>query len=250
MTKLEFLAAFRSACASMPALPIELTESAIADYERQFSDQLLSGLAEPVIVDRWGAPSQAAMKLKLGTLNGNLKQAVSVEKVARVGMSGLGLAVMDFFLLIPGAIYLALMLAFYIASLAVYLSGIFVSASSLAGVNYIDIPAYYLMNDHSVKGTTHLDIGSVEIDSTDIGSEPEAEKQSWADTNSADHPPHFLRDKGFHIATHINQGSLWKGIGSTMAGMLMLVLCLLATRFTFGLLRQFVAWHFSVLKNA
>jgi len=247
MTKLEFLAAFRSAC---EALPMALTEAAIADYERQFTDQFLTGVAEQVIVDRWGAPSQAAMKLKLGTLNGNLKQVVSVEKVARVGMSGLGLVVMDFFLLIPGAIYLALMIALYAGSLAVYLSGIFVSASSLAGVNYIDVPAYYLMNDHSVKGTTHLDIGSVEIESTDISAEHGADKKTQSDGNSADHPPHFLRDKGFHIATHIGRGSLWKGVSSTLAGMMLLVLCLLATRFTFGLLRQFVAWHFSVLKNA
>ena len=85
VTKLEFLAAFRLACDTLPG---ELVEAAVADYERQFTDALLAGELESAIVQRWGAPQHAALKLKLGTFNGNLKQVVTAEKVARVGFSG------------------------------------------------------------------------------------------------------------------------------------------------------------------
>lgn len=244
MTKLEFLAALRTAC---EALPPEITEAALADYERQFTDQFLSGQSEQRIVDRWGSPSHAALKLKLGTLNGNLKQAVSVEKVARVGISGVGLALMDFFLLIPATIYLVVLTAFYTVSLAVYLSGIFVSASSLAGVNYIDVPTPTLFEHVNLKGSTRLNIGSVDIVPTDLTVLAE-DKKNPAEAEPV--PAHFLRDRGLHIATHINKNSLWKGISTTLAGMLMLVLCLLATRYSFRVLRQFAVWHFAVLKNA
>lgn len=236
MTKLEFLAAFRLACDTMPAEPVE---AAIAEYERQFTDLLLSGLSETAIVAQWGTPQHAALKLKLGTFTGNLKQAVNVQKVARVGISGAGLAVLDLILLIPASIYAVLLSAFYIVSLAVYLSGIFVSASSLAGVNYIDIPAHALLSKLATKGTTHLSLGSIDIEPADIGLESDDEPSDAAKP-----------DRGFHIATHVDKSSIWKGLSTTVAGMLLLVLCLLTTRFTFRLLRQFVAWHFSVLKNA
>lgn len=244
MTKLEFLAAFRLACDSMPPEPVE---AAIAEYERQFTDLLLSGLSETVIVERWGTPQHAALKLKLGTFTGNLKQAVNVEKVARVGISGVGLAVLDLILLIPASLYATLLCAFYIVSIAVYLSGIFVSASSLAGVNYIDIPAHALL---SKLATTHISIGSLDIEPGDIGTDSDDEPAGLNQSESAEQGTHFKRDRGFHIATHIDKSSIWKGVSTTLAGMLLLVLCMLTTRFTFRLLRQFVAWHFSVLKNA
>ena len=34
-----------------------------------------------------------------------------------------------------------------------------------------------------------------------------------------------------------------------VAGMVLLVLCLLATRFSFRTLKQYVIWHFTVLRN-
>jgi uncharacterized membrane protein len=247
VTKLEFIAAFRLAC---DTLPVELVDTALAGYERQFTDQFLSGVSEQVIVERWGTPQHAALKLKLSTLNGNLKKTVSVERVARVGMNGVGLALMDFLLCIPAMIYLALLSAFYIAALIVYLTGIFVSASSLAGVNYIDVPAHYLLHDFAMKGSTHFNIGNIDIVPTELVKEDEPVLPEASKEPGADHTPHFLHDRGFHIATHLNKETIWKGISTTLAGMVLLVLCFLATRFTFRMIRQFVAWHFSVLKNA
>ena len=247
MTKLEFLAAFRLAC---DALPAELVEAAVADYERQFTDQLLAGLSEPVIVERWGTPQHAALKLKLGTFNGNLKQAVTAEKVARVGFSGAGLALLDLFLLIPASVYFSVLGAFYLAAGAVYLSGIFISASSLAGVNYIDIPAHTILNQFTMKGSTNISLGTIDIEPAFIGVEADTAQSEPDQTGSATHPSHFMRDRGFHIATHINHSTIWKGLSTTVAGMLLLVLCLLATRFTFRQLKRFAGWHCTVLKNA
>ena len=244
MTKIEFIAAFRSACDTLPS---ELVASALADYERQFTDQLISGVSEQVIVEHWGSPQHAALKLKLGTFNGNLKQAVSAEKVARVGISGVGLAFMDIFLLGPAMVYSALLAAFYVVALVVYLTGIFVSASSLAGVNYIDVPAHYLLNGFSMRGHTRFDLGDIDIVPTELGNDDVSEKNAEEVSIES---PHFFHDRGFHIATHLSKDSIWKGMSTTLAGMVLLVLCFLATRFTFRVLRQFVAWHFTVLKNA
>jgi len=247
VTKLEFLAAFRLACDTMPA---ETVDAAIAHYERQFTDLLLAGMSEAAIIAQWGTPQHAALKLKLGTFTGNLKQAVNVEKVARVGISGAGLMVLDLILLIPATVYATLLCAFYIVSLAVYLSGIFVSASSLAGVNYIDIPAHELLSKMAMSGTTHISLGSIELVPADIGQDSDDEQPGADQAESARRDPDATPERGFHIATHVDKSSIWKGISTTVAGMLLLAFCLLTTRFTFRLLRQFVAWHFTVLKNA
>ncbi|MET3108907.1 putative membrane protein [Oxalobacteraceae bacterium GrIS 2.11] len=247
MTKLEFIAAFKLAC---DALPIELVDAALVNFERQFTDQLLAGVSEEVIVDRWGSPHTAALKLKLGTLNGNLKKTVSVEGVARAGISGIGLMVMDLFLLVPAAIYCAVLSAFYLAALLVYLAGIFISASSLAEVKYIDVPAHYFSNEFAMKGSTHLKIADIDIVPAELADGDDLAKAGSDDESPEQHPHHFLRDQGFHVATHLDKNTFWKGLATTLAGMLFLVLCFLATRFTFRMLRQFVAWHFSLLKNA
>ena len=247
MTKLEFIAAFKSACNN---LPTELVDLALADYERQFTDQFLAGVSEHIIVERFGSPQHAALKLKLSTLNGSLKTTVTAEKVARVGMSGVGLVVMDIFLCIPAAIYACALFAFYCAALVVYLVGIFFSASSLAGVNYFDVPARYFLHNGAMRGSTHLTIGAIDIVPTELINNDERTPVDAPQSGDVEHTQHFLHERGFHVATHVGRGTIWKGLGTTLAGMVLLVLCFLATRFTFRLVRQFAAWHFSVLKNA
>ena len=253
MTKIEFISAFKSACETLPG---GLVDAALADYERQFTDQIISGVSEQVIVERWGTPQTAALKLKVGTFNGNLKQAMSAGKVARVGVSGVGLVFLDILLLGPAAIYSALLAAFYVVALLVYLTGIFVSASSLAGVSYIDVPAHYLLNNFAVKGYTHFDLADMDIVPTDLTNDDASPTAAGVTGVAEDsdhvqiHSPSFFHGNGFHIATHLNKDSIWKGISTTLAGIVLLVLCFLATGFTFRKLRQFVVWHFSVLKNA
>ncbi len=246
MTKLEFLTAFKQAC---DALPTELVDAAVADFERQFTDQLLTGVPEHSIVERWGTPQHAALKLKVSSFNGNLRQSVNVDKVARVGISGVGLAIMDFFLFFPGLIYLVVLAVTYLAALIVYFAGIFVTASSLAGVNYVDIPAHYLPHDFSMKGSTHLDIGNIDIVPTEVFNEDKSATPAPKEPTSAD-LPQVVHDRAYHVATHLSKSTIWKGISTTLSGMVLLVLCFLATRFTYSMLRQFVTWHFTVLKNA
>lgn|GEM_PF-6632393 len=251
MTKTEFLAAIKSACET---LPVELVDAALADFERQFTDQFISGVSEQTIVERWGSPQAAALKLKLGSFSGNLKQAVSAQKVARVGLSGVGLLLMDIFLLGPAMVYSALLATFYAVALAVYLTGIFVSASSMAGLNYIDVPARYLLNNFTTKGYSHLDLDNIDIAPLGLISDDALPKvaDTTDPTNNQDQlqSPSSFHERGIHFATHLNKDSIWKGIGTTLAGMVLLVLCFLSTGFTFRKLRQFVAWHFTVLRNA
>lgn len=245
MTKLEFLAAFRAACVNLRE---DVVEAAVADYERQFTDHLLAGGNEADIVGRWGSPATAARKLRLSTFNGNLAQAVSAEKVARVGVSGLGLAAMDLLLVGPAIIYTFVLGLFYAVSLAIYLSGIFVSAASLAQVNYIDLPTEYLTGAFNFDGRDSLKFANVEIVPDEIADVDAAATPTPGAGN--DLLLHSLHHKNFHIATKINQQTIWKGLGTTVAGMVLLILCLLATRLSFRAVRRFAAWHFSVLKNA
>ena len=247
MTKLEFLDSFKSAC---DALPPDLVDTAVAGYERQFTDQFLSGLSEQSIVAQWGSPQHAALRLKLGTLNGNLKQVVNAEKVARVGFSGFGLLMLDLFLLIPGMAYLALLMTFYFCGALIYLAGIFQASASLAGVNFIAGPAYYFPGDMSLKGSTHVTIADIDIVPSDLAGNDEPDRARETPEQPAVRDASPLHERGIHIATHLDKRSIWKGIGTTLSGMLILVLCLLATRFTFRMVKQFASWHFSVLKSA
>ena len=247
MTKLEFLESFKSACDTLPA---ELVDAAVADFERQFTDQFLAGQSEQMIVGRWGSPQHAALKLKLGTLNGSLKQVVSAEKVARVGISSFGLMILDLFLFIPGMAYFAVLMAFYFLGCLIYLAGIFQTSAGLAGVNFIDVPANYFSNDMVMKGSTHLNIADIDIVPSQVFEGEEQKISNGNPEQTVGHDMHYMHDRGFHIATHLGKNSVWKGVGTTLSGMLMLVLCLLATRFSIQMLKQFASWHFTVLKSA
>ncbi len=255
MTKLEFLAAFRAACEHVRE---EAVEAAIADYERQFTDQILAGETEQAIVDRFGSPQAAARKLKLSTLNGNLKQAVSAGQVAKVGVSGLGLLLLDLILVVPAIVYSALLGAFYFVALLVYLSGIFISTASLAKVSYIDVPTQNILSGVNFNDHSHITIGDVEI-TPEVSDDPDLVEDRSDVANAAKGeadpqgepalPIHLLRDQNFHISTHVNNRTIWRGIATTVAGMVLLVLCLLATRFSFRTLKHYVIWHFTVLRN-
>ena len=234
MTKIEFFAAFRQACSALSA---ELLDGALADYERNFTDQILAGQSETAIVGRWGTPQQAALKLKLGTLGGNLKQPVSAEKVARVGINGLGLALLDFLLLGPVALGLTVLASLYLGAGLIYLSGIFVSAANLAGVDTIDVPAQFLAREFDVRGSTHLEMGNLEI-------VPQQIMISARDGSGAVPVP------GFHLVARPQTLPVWRGLGMTLAGMLMLTLCFWSTGAGLRRFKQFAVWHVSVLKNA
>ncbi|TDK66651.1 DUF1700 domain-containing protein [Sapientia aquatica] len=265
MTKLEFITAFKAACDN---LPTDLLEAALADYERQFTDQFLAGVSEQTIVESWGSPQNAALKLKLKTLNGNLKQPVKADKVARICISAVWLAIVDLFAIIPTAIYSGLLSAFYAVSLVVYLTGIFVSATSLTGITYIEIPSQYL----PLHFASHFDVGRIhfrpdslfddgdnkaKIDKSEkpdltIGvlRTPQADKVGDANgaADEADHrKPQY---DSLDIVSRLPKNTFWNGLGITFAGMVMLVLCFLATRLGFRLLRSFALWQFNILKNA
>ncbi len=248
MTKLEFIAAFTSACDNMPR---ELLDAALADYERQFTDQLLSGQSERAIVDGWGAPQTAALKLKLQTLNGNLAQPLSGAKVLRVVMAGAGLAVLDFFLLIPASFVGFLLTSLFLLGSGAYLGGIFVTVSSLVGVNYIEVPQSYF----PAAMFSHVDIGSVRIDPDVIVVDTPVLAMPHSSTNITPDIIAF-EDAGqhqkqtLHIATNLHKNAVWNGLGITLTGMMLLVLGLLAVRLSFRLLGRFIGWHLFTLKNA
>lgn len=262
MTKLEFIAAFTSACGNLSG---ELLNTALVQYERQFTDQLLSGMSEQTIVAGWGSPQSAALKLKLHTLNGSLKKPMSGEKVMRICMTGFCLLIMDLFILIPASVCAALLSLFYALAATVYLVGIFISASSLAGVNYVEVPNQYF----PVGIFKHVEIGSFRIDPSPLTPEQQSpEPASTPHFISSINPgilvfeyapaavadaiqPATMKDKtqSLHIAANWTKNAFWCGIAVILAGMVLLVLCLLATRLAFRLLHRLALWHFNTLKN-
>ena len=250
MTKLEFIAAFTSACGNLPG---ELLDTALAQFERQFTDQLLSGLSEQTIVANWGSPQSAALKLKLHTLNGSLKQPMSGEKVMRICMMGFGLLLMDLFVLIPATVFASVLLAFYTLAGSAYLAGIFIIASNLAGVNYIVVPNHYF----PAAIFKHMEIGNVHIDPSSPMPVQQNPPHFTSKINPAivafeDAPQAISGDaqlQSLNIAANWAKDVFWCGIATTLAGMLLLVLCLKATGLAFRVLRRFALWHFNTLKN-
>jgi hypothetical protein len=178
-------------------------------------------------------------------------------------ISGVWLAILDLFTFIPAAFFSSLLFVVYAVSLCIYLSGIFVSASSLTGVSYIEIPAQYL----PMHLASHIDIGRIHF-RPDGGLSDDGDKKATAvnddlvigviknpdSVKSADTGDSVelrtARYESVDIVSHLPKNTFWNGIGITLAGMIMLILCFLATRLGFHLLRSFALWQFAILKNA
>ncbi|MEM8514991.1 putative membrane protein [Massilia sp. MP_M2] len=138
-SKLDYLDALKRA---LMGLPPDVQAKTLAWYEQRFVDGAAIGRPEPEVARELGDPRDVALTLRTNAHFAQLEhKAPPPSSVARTVVSGFGLLVFNLFMLIPAAVFASLLMALYMSAFGVYVSGIAVTASGLAGSNELVLSA-------------------------------------------------------------------------------------------------------------
>jgi uncharacterized membrane protein len=264
MGKLEYLDALKRA---MTGLPPETQAKTLAWYEQRFVDGVAAGRTEDSIADELGDPSKIAVTLRASAHMSAFTEKKSPANALRMVVAGAGLLVFNLFMAIPAAVYGALVVAIYGSALGFYVSGIAITASGLAGANELVLnnPLHRIevMESGERRETrenvrTRVSIGQQGIHvyeedpPRDMGAEgePNDEAKSTMVIRRAEK----VADTGIQISTDMDGESrttqTFFGLAMVLGGILLFLLSLVITKYTFIGLKRYLKMNLSLLRGA
>src|SRR5450830_506489 len=152
---------------ALAGLPPDLIAKTMAYYEQTFNEGLAAGRSQREIADELGDPKKIAMTLRANTQRRVFEQKKTPVNLLRLLVSLIGLAIFNLFMVVPAAVYAALLASLYAVGLSLYLAGIAITASGLSGANelVLDGPLRHIIiqDDGDVPSVTHISIGDTGI---------------------------------------------------------------------------------------
>lgn len=258
MGKLEYLDALKRA---LMGLPPETQARTLAWYEQRFVDGTASGRLEHDVAAELGDPRQVAVTLRTSAHLADIKDKKPPSNIARVIVSGIGLLIFNLFMLIPAAVFASLLMSLYLSAFGVYVSGIAVTASGLAGSNELVLSApltrMVIGNDgEAVESQTRVSIGSHGIQVFD---EPAPGADEAAPAARTDGRSRVLRgaeavaERKIQITTDLDPGSrttqVALGCALILGGIALFLLSIVLTKYTMLGIRRYVNMNLSLLKG-
>jgi uncharacterized membrane protein len=258
MGKQEYLDALRKA---MTGLPPETAARTLAYYEQRFIDGLVAGRSEAEIAAELDDPRKIAMTLRASVHLQSFEQRRTPASFGRMLVSFAGLAVFNLFMVVPAAVFTALLAAVYVCSFAFYVSGIAVAASGLAGANEMVLagPLHHLADidddGEAHRLQTRISIGDRGIDVTQSrspGLQQELDEESSRSGRLLDNAE-AMADGSVRItvdpegASRATQTMI--GFGLVLGGIALFLLSLVVTRYTAIGLRRYVQMNQSILRG-
>ncbi|MFL6673603.1 MAG: DUF1700 domain-containing protein [Massilia sp.] len=249
MRKLEFLDALKRA---MPGLPPETQAKTLAYYEQRFVDGVAAGRSEEDVAQELDDPRKIAMTLRASAHLGAFQQKKDPANLLRLLVTGAGLAIFNLFMVVPAAVFSALLAALYACALAFYVGGIAITASGLAGANdlLLNVP-HVVVDDGDDAGQTRVSIG-------DNGIEVHQEKPAPR-PDEVDEPSRVLRGaeavagRKIHISTDLDAGSRTTqtlfGLGMVLGGIALFLAAIVVTRYSFIGIKRYIQMNFSLLRG-
>lgn len=240
MGKLEYLDALKSA---MTGLAPETQAKTLAYYEQRFIDGVAAGRTEQDVAAELDDPRKIAMTLRTSVHMSAFEKKRTPANFARLVFSGIGLAIFNLFMVVPALVYASLLAALYVCGVAFYFSGIVVTASGLAGTNelVLDRPFSVVVNDDAAIDRREL---RVEIDETGV----HVHEEPGARGGAGDEP------RGVRIFTEVSPDSrgtqIAAGLGFVVGGIVLFLLSLVITRYTFVGIRRYIQMNMSLLKGS
>jgi uncharacterized membrane protein len=264
MGKLEYLDALKRA---MHGLPPETQAKTLAWYEQRFVDGMAQGRSEASIAEELDDPRKVAVTLRASAHMSAFAEKKTPANAMRMIVAGVGLLVFNLFMVIPAAVFAGLLVAVYGTALGFYVSGIAITASGLAGANEL------VLNNplHRVEITesgerresrdnvrTRVTIGKQGIlVLEDERAEPAAsEEDSGGEAKSAMviRRAEKVADAGIQISTDMDGESRTTqtavGLAMVLGGILLFLLSLVVTKYTFIGLKRYVRMNMSLLRGA
>lgn len=260
MGKLEYLDALKRA---LMGLPPETQARTLAWYEQRFVDGAASGRPEHDVAAELGDPRQVAVTLRTSAHLAELKDKKPPSNVARTIVSGFGLLIFNLFMLIPAAVFASLLMSLYLSAFGVYVSGIAVTASGLAGSNELILSApltrMVITDDgEPVESQTRVTIGATGIQVTDEPA-PGAEDNNETGVSGDEQRSRVLRgaeavaERKIQITTELDPGSRTTqvafGCALILGGIALFLLSIVLSRYTLQGIRRYVNMNLSLLKG-
>jgi uncharacterized membrane protein len=255
MGKQDYLDTLRKALAGLPAETVART---LAYYEQRFIDGLTVGRSEAEVAAELDEPRKIAMTLRANAHMATLEPRKPAASPLRMAVSFVGLAVFNLFMVVPAAVFAALLMALYIASASVYVSGIAITASGLAGANEIVLagPLHRLMGlstdgDDDAAVQTRISIGDegIHVEQEAATGRDDGASRSERILDSAE----AMADGSVRIAidragsSRAAQATL--GGGMILGGIGLFLLSLVVTRYTSVGLKRYVQMNYSLLRG-
>lgn len=295
MDKTEYLDALKRA---MTGLAPEAQAKTLAFYEQRFVDGVAAGRSEADIAAEQDDPRKIAMTLRASSHMAAFEQKRNPANFVRMAFAAVGLAIFNLFMVVPAAVYAAVVTAMYICGLTFYLAGAAITAGGLSGSDEIridgqlrhilseaitqdngdDMPSRVTIDEDGIRIITER----AEIDkrrdavsdaATDAASDAENAASEAADAaNAAERasasveadPIDALAHKAARRAETVVTDKIASasemddesratqvliGIGLVLGGIVLLLLSLVITRYTFIGIKRYVEMNISLLKG-
>ena len=169
--------------------------------------------------------------------------------LARRCFTALGLLIFNIFLIIPAMVGAAMLLSLYCMSIIVFVLGIAVTSSSLAGVSQLVLDGpmrqVILQKDPSLSGEPEKHRGRLrmEIHSSGVQISPEPGEQ---DDDAGHAIVSIGRDDG---ASDSRAKGVFKGSGFILGGIALVLLSMVITRFTWMGLKRYLRMNLNLLRT-
>lgn len=231
----------------LAGLPEDLTARAIAESRQKFADGMVAGLSESEIAGKLDSPEKIADDLRKEATLRFMPPTKTPVHYIRWFCSALGLLLVNCFLLVPAMVYAGMMFALYIGSIVVWVIGIAVTSSSLAGVTelVVDGPIRHVImhkyadeDSDGIHGRLNLQINADGIRLT---------PESGPHDDAVGHGTVVIGGNRMDVDSR-ETGTL-KGLGLILGGIAMVLLSMVMTRFTWIGLRAWFRMNFNVLRN-
>lgn len=264
-SKLDYLDALKRA---LMGLPPETQAKTLAWYEQRFVDGTAAGRPEQDVAAELGDPRDVALTLRTNAHFAELKDKPPPSTVARTVVSGFGLLVFNLFMLIPAAVFASLLLALYLSAFGVYVSGIAVTASGLAGSNelVLSAPLSRLQIDGETTpvelqtrvsiGEHGIDVYEEPIDGPDAGTgdaAPAIRIDGDGKRSRVLRGAEAVAERRIQITTELDPGSrttqVVLGCALILGGIALFLLSLVFSRYTITGIRRYVNMNMSLLRG-
>ena len=273
MGKIDYLDALKRA---MTGLAPDTQAKTLAFYEQKFIDGELAGRTEPDVANELGDPKKIAMTLRASMHMQAFETKKNPANFVRMGFAAIGLLIFNLVMVVPAVVYAAVLASLYAFGLALYLYGVVITASGLSGATEIklDGPFKNMVVHDREDGEAQRDIeretkvaisgGNIQIYTEPVaGAVERAAMEGAGDADDDDDEgkqtiralkrAEQVATIGVKFNTEMDEASRttqsFFGFGLVLGGILLLLLCLVVTRYTLIAIGRYIEMNFSLLKG-
>jgi len=248
MNKAEYMNQLKTA---LDGFPGEVQEELLWEYEGKFIDGLVAGKSEQEIAAILPKPELIAARKKAQLRYRELAAGFSFDRFMKLFFALIGLAICNVVVMISALVYFSFLFTAYMLALTLYISGILISGAGIAKTEQVNfhVPWTNSEREYQEPVVVELNVNGIQIN----GKQFEDEELVRADVP---HPATSTRSATRNTPVHLTLNrqfgwpDVWKGLGLVTAGILLFLLSLLVTRWTWYGCKNYWRWNLKQLRFA